>query len=196
MATEIELKAWADDPQAIRAKLDSIAEFQGSFEKEDAYWFPMITEKKRGNHLPASGLRVRKEIFTSPEGKSTKNIHVTYKTKEMRHNIEINDEKEFDVSNAPEFEEFLARLGLEKRKSKSKKGYSYKYQGLTAELTEVKSLGWFAELEILTDNNRSETINAARVQLLDLLAKIGIEKDKIETRYYTEMLASKADLPV
>ncbi|GHU65219.1 hypothetical protein FACS189447_03760 [Spirochaetia bacterium] len=187
MATEIELKAWADNPPAVRSKLDSIAEFQGSFDKNDAYWFP----KDEENHfLPKSGLRIRRETFIFPDGKSEEIIHVTYKVKEVQNGIEVNDEKEFDVSSAPEFEELLTRLGLEKGKFKHKKGRSYKYQGLTAELTEIKDLGWFAELEILADNNRSETVSKARIRLLDFLAKIGIEEKKIETRYYTEMLES------
>jgi adenylate cyclase class 2 len=185
MATEIELKAWVDNPQSVQAKLDSIAEFRGCFEKDDAYY------SKENCGLPASGLRVRKEIFTFPDGKSEETIHITYKAKEVREGIEINDEKEFDVSSAPEFEELLARLGLEKRSSKNKKGRSYTHQSLSAELTEVKGLGWFAELEILEDNNRSETVKAARARLLEFLAKIGIGEDKIETRYYTEMLDSK-----
>jgi adenylate cyclase class 2 len=188
MATEIELKAWVDNPQAVRAKLDSIAEFRGSFEKDDSYLFP---KDEKMCSLPKTGLRVRKETFTFPGGKPENIIHVTYKAKEVQDGIEVNDEKEFDVSGAPEFEELLARLGLEKRMSKNKKGFSYKHQGLTAELTEVKGLGWFAELEILADNNLGETVAAARAQLLGFLAKIGIGEGKIETRYYTEMLTAK-----
>ncbi|AEF81321.1 class IV adenylate cyclase [Leadbettera azotonutricia] len=187
MATEIELKAWVDNPQAVQLKLDSIAEFKGSFDRADEYWFPKDGEKRS---FPKSGLRIRGETFAFPDGRAEEIVHATFKNKELRDGIEVNDEREFDVSSAAEFEELLALLGLEKRKAKHKKGRSYKYQSLTAELTELMGLGWFAEIEILADNSRSETVAKARAELLGFLAKIGIDESKIETRYYTEMLAS------
>jgi adenylate cyclase class 2 len=64
---------------------------------------------------------------------------------------------------------------------------------MTVELTEVKGLGWFVELEMISDdedagNTQEETLAAARKKLLDFLAKLGIERNAIESRPYTEML--------
>jgi adenylate cyclase class 2 len=193
MATEIELKAWAENTGAIRGRLERIAVFTGSFDKEDGYWFP-----KRGNPpengtpaLPSSGLRVRKERDVDPEGAVSSAVHVTYKTKEVRDGIEINDEREFDVSSGCLFEELLGRLGLEKGKAKRKRGRSYSVNGITAELTEIDGLGWFVELEILAAGGDAETTAAARRRLFGLLAELGVPENAVETRYYTEMLTER-----
>jgi adenylate cyclase class 2 len=185
MATEIEVKAWALDPGAIRDKLEKIAVFTFSFDKEDAYWFP-----KQPQTLPASGLRVRKETDSRRDGAVSSAVHITYKAKEVREGIEVNEESEFDVSSASQFEDLLRRLGLEKEKAKRKRGRSYSYKGITAELTEVDGLGWFIELEILAESGDGGTVAAARERLMKLLAELGVSESAVETRYYTEMLAA------
>jgi adenylate cyclase class 2 len=102
--------------------------------------------------------------------------------------MEINDEREFSVSDAAAFEELLRRLGLQKGIEKNKRGWAWNCAGITVDLTEVAGLGWFVELEILTDDDTGGTVTAARTRLLALLRKIGVKKDRIEPRYYTEML--------
>jgi adenylate cyclase class 2 len=148
--------------------------------------------------LPQTGLRVRREKTGNGE-----HALVTYKTKERREGIEINDEHELEVSDGPGFEALLARLGLEKRIYKHKQGWSWNYHGITAELAEVsgassvdpsppdspKNLGWFLELEILADDDGAGTVDAARQRLLDLLEKAGLRKENLESRYYSELLA-------
>jgi adenylate cyclase class 2 len=102
--------------------------------------------------------------------------------------MEINDEREFSVSDAAAFEDLLRRLGLQKGIEKNKRGWAWNCAGITAELTEVAGLGWFVELEIITDDAAEGTVTAARTRLLALLRKIGVKKNRIEPRYYTEML--------
>jgi adenylate cyclase class 2 len=131
---------------------------------------------------------VRKEKNTAPAGTVSRTVHVTYKVKEIRDNMEINDEKEFDVSEAGFFEDLLACLGLEKKDCKQKKGFSYQIDGITAELLELSGLGSFIELEILSADDKNETIAAARSRLYKLLAELGVPETAIESRYYTEML--------
>jgi adenylate cyclase class 2 len=184
MSTEIELKAWVQNHETVQNKLDRAAAWKGNFEKEDAYWRP----EAPAPDFPPSGVRIRKETFTAPDGMISRFIHVTFKSKEVRDGIEINDEKEFDLSSAPEFEELLSRLHLKRGITKRKKGRSYTRGDLSAELTEVLGLGWFAELEILAGDSLDATVREARTRLLGFLAELGIGKDAIETRYYTEML--------
>ncbi|MDR1352112.1 MAG: class IV adenylate cyclase [Treponema sp.] len=187
MAVEIELKAWADNPGAVREKLDALARFNGEFLKEDTYWKP----EESGNMpagLPFSGVRIRKERGKDAGGKAFNAVTVTYKSKEMREGLEVNDEREFSVSDAEPFEELLRRLGLKPAISKRKSGFSWDYDGITAELAEVAGLGWFAELEVLSDNSDPETVGIARRRLLGLLSRLGIGEGRIEARYYTEML--------
>jgi adenylate cyclase class 2 len=183
MAVEIELKAWVDDFSAAQKTLSNLCVYKAAYTKSDIYWFP-----QKGAAFPASGLRVRKE---KTEGAPAKTL-VTYKTKERRSGIEINDEKEFTVSEAGVFEELLEALGFEAGKSKKKSGFSFDYHGITAELSCVEGLGFFVELEIIADSGDTATVENSRRRLLNLLALIGISEDKIEARYYTELLENRS----
>jgi adenylate cyclase class 2 len=186
VAVEIELKARVDSPEACKKLLSVLAGPPVSFEKADSYWF--WRKKPPGRDMPP-GIRIRQE---GSGGKEHPEIRINYKFKEVREGLEVNDEREFGVSDRAAFEEFLARLGFERGAEKHKKGWAWAYGDITAELCEVAPLGWFAELEILADNDRPETVNAARKRLLELLGNIGIGEDKIESRYYTEMLRQAA----
>ncbi|MDR1955529.1 MAG: class IV adenylate cyclase [Treponema sp.] len=189
MRIEIELKAWVTDPEALKRALTtgaSPARFLGNFEKEDTYWYP--APGIAGVSLPPSGIRIRTETHTDAQGMASRKVCITYKTKEVREGIEVNDEREFSVSDVQVFEELLRRLGLEPGIEKHKRGWAWDYAGITVELAHVTGLGWFVELEILADNDRPETVASARARLLALLPCLGIGTDKIETRYYTELL--------
>jgi adenylate cyclase class 2 len=182
--TEIELKARVDDPERVQSRLCSFAGQGTAFEKQDSYWlFP----EGDGTALP-SGVRLRRETTTGPDGEVCQAMWVTYKVKEVREGIEINDEREFSVSDGDMFEELLRRLGLKKDIEKTKKGWTWICGGITTELTEVAGLGWFVELEIIAGDFNHGTVRAARKRLLALLRKIGLEEDRIESRYYTELL--------
>jgi adenylate cyclase class 2 len=187
MSTEIEIKAWVDDPGALRARLAALcggSPGQGTaFTKEDAYWASPV----QGGTAPPQELRIRRETKTSPGGTVSRALWVTYKVKEVRDGMEINDEREFSVSDGPAFEELLCRLGLTKGIEKRKQGWSWNREGNTVELSEVEGLGWFVELEILTAGDAGD-LSVARTRLLSLLREIKVPEDRIEARYYTEML--------
>jgi adenylate cyclase class 2 len=188
MAIEIELKAWVENPGQVKEQLFKIARYEGEFLKEDTYWGR--DGETAGMDLPPSGVRIRKLFQGLGEQKEGRqgSIVVTYKTKEVREGIEVNQENEFEVSHGEPFEELLKRMGLKPAFTKRKQGASWNFEGITAELAEVAGLGWFAELEILAEDGKKETVENARKRLLGLLAGIGIGEDKIESRYYTEML--------
>jgi adenylate cyclase class IV len=59
------------------------------------------------------------------------------------------------------------------------------------ELSEVRELGWFLELEILAPDDHEAVIARYREELLSLLEKLEIPPEKIEKKPYTEMLAAK-----
>jgi adenylate cyclase class 2 len=181
MAVEIELKARVEDPEALRGRLSALAEFRFSFTREDRYWLPR--EPLPG--LPPSGVRIRGETRGDSPAET---VRVTYKTKEVRDRIEINEEREFTVSDRAPLEELLRRLGLEPGAGKTKRGWCWSAGPLTAELSLVGGLGWFLELEILTEDRGEETLLRAREGLLSFLQRAGIGEDRIEERYYTELL--------
>jgi adenylate cyclase class 2 len=78
---------------------------------------------------------------------------VNFKRKEVRDGIEVNDEREFEVSDAAVFGELLSRLGLAVWIRKRKTGEAWTWGGITIELSEIEGLGFFAELEILADKD-------------------------------------------
>jgi adenylate cyclase class 2 len=191
MAIEIELKAWADEPGQTGETLSRIARYAGEFLKEDTYWYA-----PPGGILP-SGLRVRHESWPPALRDGETGDLVTFKTKEVRDGIEVNRETEFRVSGRAAFEELLGLLGLEPGAAKRKRGARWEHPAppgeapVTAELAEVEGLGWFLELEILAADDAPETVQAARKRLFALLKEAGIAEDRVEPRYYTEMLRGK-----
>jgi len=200
MAYEIELKAHVADFEATKRLLFEKAAYKWAFVKDDTYWFPVRTPSERNSGeaaadlLPA-GVRVRRESRSFPDGKEESFCFVTYKIKEVKDGIEINDEKEIEIRSAScEFEELLRRLGLKINITKRKRGWSFLHNEINAELTEVEGLGWFVELEILADNNREETVVQGRKELMDFLDSLGIERGAIESRYYSEMLRNLGKL--
>jgi len=197
LAVEIELKAHVKndthDIEALKRLLFEKAEYLCAFEKDDTYYFPL-----NPSDIPRSGIRLRGESKTFPDGTVKKTAYVTYKTKEVRDGIEVNDEKEFEVCSARyspviAFDEFLKMTGLVPGFSKHKRGWAFSKDGINAELLEVKKLGWFLEIEIVMDgvekDSTTETaINEKKKQLMEFLSDLGIKKDAIESRYYSEML--------
>ncbi|MDR2659092.1 MAG: CYTH domain-containing protein [Spirochaetaceae bacterium] len=207
---EIELKAWVDDFDTVKTRINELSVFMADFEKEDRYWFP-VSRPAAESAIPLSGVRIRIETFKPKDKKTDRFALVSYKTKEVRDGIEINDEKEFVIAappnapppdppllNAPPdeplnaFEELLRRLGLEPGISKRKQGSVWKNHAgnMTIELSRVDSLGTFIELEILAVDDKPQTVSAARANLMETLKLIGINENRIETRYYNEMLSS------
>ncbi|MDR0389441.1 MAG: class IV adenylate cyclase [Spirochaetaceae bacterium] len=184
MAVEIELKAWVDDPESVKKRIPQGAKYLGSFEKADQYW-NIPPEYGVGTNFP-SGIRVRNELKTVKE--PVRRSFVCFKIKERRDGIEVNDEREFEVSDSGLFTELLERLALVRAQAKTKTGWAWEYEGITIELAFVAGLGCFVELEILSPAGDDGAVEAGRKRLLALLAVLGIAEDKIERRYYTEML--------
>jgi adenylate cyclase class 2 len=197
MTLEIELKAHIQDFEGQKTVFSALGGPALAIEKADTYWIaPAGAEKAAGRPFP-SGIRIRKEKCGGEE-----RVLVTYKTKENREGIEINDEREFAVSDEEPFRELLMRMGFEAGLRKRKQGWSWRIGGITAELCRIRGgvphraaerdLGWFAELEILTEDGGEKSVGAARERLEALLEKANIPKAAVEARYYSEMLSDAA----
>jgi len=199
LAIEIELKARVMDSEALRLLLFEKAQYLYSFEKEDTYYFPTDN-----SDIPKSGVRLRAESRNFSGGAEKKTAYVTYKTKEVRDGIEINDENEFEIRSTRNnagmvFDGFLKMMGLRPGYSKRKKGWAFSKDEINAELLQVEKLGWFLELEIVVDDieapdNKDAIVEEKRKRLMDFLSNLGIEKDAIESRYYSEMLKEPAEI--
>ncbi|MDR2194080.1 MAG: CYTH domain-containing protein [Treponema sp.] len=202
---EIEVKARVDDPHTTKSVISSFARYIKAFDKEDAYWRP----REPSAALFTSSIRIRKETdyVENASGVLQRSTQtwVTYKTKETRDRIEVNTEREFSImedgSEKP-FEGLLTLFGLHLALCKHKTGWAWRFEDenppdsgnnppITIELCEVAGLGWFVELEILTGCGDERTVSVVRRRLLSCLDRTGIEEDKIEARYYTDMLREK-----
>jgi adenylate cyclase class 2 len=190
MGIEIELKAWVDDPQNAKRRAGSFARYERAFDKRDVYW-------RSGNSAALFDVRVRDDAAASDDGGKSRAALVTYKAKETRGAVEVNDEREFAVSAAEPFEELLRALGFREFIRKRKTGWAWTVADaanrppVLIELCRVEGLGWFAELEIIAERDDPETVAASRERLLDCLARLGVAEERIETRYYTDMLKER-----
>jgi len=186
MAVETELKARVAEPEQLKNALSAEGSYCYGYHKKDSYWaFPCHKRRQ---------LRIRNEEKTFPDGHLSRSVIVTYKTREMYGEIEVNNEREFTISDSAAFEEILTELGMEPDIEKEKQGWAWKLNTendgppVLAELSRLTRLGWFIELEIMGDARDEQTLRQNSERLLALLEKLGISRNSTETRPYTELL--------
>lgn len=185
--TEIELKARVKDPSAVEQKLNQFAAFEKEVLKEDYYY-------KNRKCSPSPSIRIRLETVNG----TTTSI-LTYKKKENRisedgSQCEVNQELETKIEDSKVLEQWLLDSGAELTVRKTKHVKSWKAAtGLgnlqaTLELCNIERLGWFLEIEILSEESDAETVGRIHGELESLLEKSGLGKTDIETKYYSELL--------
>ena len=194
MAVEVELKAHIDDVERMKQRLSAAGSYCRSYRKSDSYW---LSPKAY-----ISGVRVRREQGVEADGTAHESAVVTVKEKTVSGGIEVNDEREFTVSDAALFEELLGSLGMRRAMTKEKNGWAWVISPaaaqlptttlppVLAELSLVTGLGWFLEIEIVCPDNCGQVVEESRKRLLALLAELEIPTERIESRPYTEMLAA------
>ena len=172
MNTEIEIKAWVDDPDHVRTGLTDRFGAPLPVHKKDVYYtadgkFPDLTTIR----LRESG------------GKWV----LTYKDKRVESGMEINREHETVVDDFAVMDELLTRFGCRRFLEKEKIGSLFSSSGLTIELVEVKGLGTFLEVEkvVAAEGVDSEGV---RREILAVFDQVGVSQDNIEPRYYTQLL--------
>lgn len=175
MAIEVETKAWATGQvESLREKLQQWAEYRGSFDKRDTYFALPGKEE--------SAFRIRRETHANT---------VTYKVKHRDEGFEVNQEHEFTVDDAEGFIDFSGYLGYEVFIEKHKQGDLYRFENVGIELSWIEGLGWFVEIELLVD--RQQEVKAARAKVREVLHMLDVAEEKIESRYYNEMLKNISD---
>ena len=63
----------------------------------------------------------------------------------------------------------------------------------TIELSEVSGLGWFIEIEELVSSESADVKKEAKNKITSIIRDLGIPEEKIEERYYTELLTGKTE---
>ncbi|MGP1577022.1 MAG: adenylate cyclase [Treponema sp.] len=191
---EIELKAWVEKPEYTFDRILQYADCVYRCKKSDSYW-----------QINGKTIRIREE--ENPD-KQECPISVTQKIKKIDDKVEINKELEFELPAAalPVFIEILKNTGFEKTAVKEKTTTVFRphaglfsqellqdIRSVTIELSLVKPIGWFLELEVLYDEGSvsmpEESLqNHARALLCRLLDYSGIEQSAIEPLPYSELL--------
>jgi predicted adenylyl cyclase CyaB len=192
---EVELKAHIRDRTAVESRVASFAEPEGDVDKLDAYWHGPDWRMQRGK----KGFRLRTE-----RGRSL----VTFKTKRNEGGIEINHEREFEISDPAVFVELAERLGCEPFYTKRKRGSRYRIEpcgpsgsglscpgGATIEIVEIEGLGDFIEIEVLLEEEEPASIALAQGEIRGILARAGVPESDIEPRFYSELLIAAGRVP-
>ena len=182
---EIEIKARITDPILTEQRVREIATFEKECTKRDFYW-----NKFSNDPLNATEILIRIRECNSE-------IIVTYKQKELKGNVEINEEQEFKIDHKTAFEALLTDLGFAPYIHKEKQTRSFLYNSFegipaTIELAHLTGLGDFIEIEIILDNSDDLMISRAQGMLQQILALCGVPKSAIESRYYIDLLQDPA----
>ena len=197
--TEIELKAHVFDRKKLVEKLNSFAKYEKTVAKDDTYFH--LEKKSAGkNYISA---RIRRQTEKTENGAKTTNF-LTYKKKEMKTDtngipIEVNDEKESEISNPEALETLFGDIGFVPALKKLKEVMIFSAETAhgkaNLELCNVEKLGDFIEIEILSAKNDPQTVEKIQAELKNLLFKCGIPEKDIEKRYYSEMLSELKNHP-
>lgn len=169
---EAESKVRVRDANSLRAKLADSYKFVGKEKKIDDY-YALI-----GAKYPAKSVRIRRE--------RDKFIINFKKSLSYKQGVHAKEEIEFSTSDNEAFFKFLEDFGFKKWIRKEKITETYRTRdGVNLELSYVRKLGWFLEIEILC--KRSE-IGKARQRVVQLRNELGISDKDVEKKGYTQEL--------
>lgn len=181
--TEIEIKARVSQREALIQKLNSFASFQGKCVREDTYY----AMRNPDGTFSRKKLRIRKERTDS-----SSRILLTYKNKnfhtENGKSIEVNDEKECEISSPEALESFLSDYGFETALTKRKEVMDWTYDEATLELCTVDRLGDFLEVEILSESDSEEIRKEKHGKLVSIITMCGLSEKDLEEKTYSQLL--------
>ena len=188
---EIELKAHICNKEETIKILNTFANYVGFFQKHDSYY---KLQKQNSNDFIS--VRIRKELSKQEQNISEKK-YLTYKQKELKNTsdgtkIEVNNEKECELSNSETVISILLDTGFYEYLSKTKTVEKFSYQtpsGIaTIEICTIPPIGDFIEIEILNDSNNESNVDNIRKEILSILEKCNIPQSQIEEKFYSQLL--------
>ncbi len=183
---EVETKIKIDDSEVskFRKKIKEIGVFEKKGKKADDYF----AVQKDPRYYPKKAFRIRamKDHFEVNFKKHLKK----YWTKD----VVIKQEFEFSLQGKKEVKDLLELfkdLGFSKWVKKIKYNETYKWKKdkrASIELNKVKHLGYFIEIEYLSE---MKEIEKARNALREIMKELGVRKEQIDNTGYTKMLWHK-----
>jgi predicted adenylyl cyclase CyaB len=173
---EVEAKVAVLDADAARKKISRFGKLAGKVRKIDDYY----TLEETGGY-PSRSLRVRHK---------GKYFEVNFKRRlSYTGGIHAKKEIEFSTSDIDNFIKLIENFGFRKwiRKEKECEIYRIK-KNFQIELNKVRGLGWFIEIERLTDENG---IARARKEVSKILGELGFSESDCIKEGYTKQLWNK-----
>jgi len=190
---EIELKAHVRDRENVIRKLNEIAVYLCSRNKEDTYY--TLLKMDGGD----TAVRIRTESVLQ-DGKTSEERTFTYKRKEIKtdcngNTIEVNDENEINLSkeDAAVLKKMFLDIGkIRMTKKKIAENWELETKAGLAniELCTVPPLGDFLEIEIITEDNSPAHVEEINLEIKKIFTLCKIDLANIEDRFYSEMLRS------
>lgn len=184
---EMEIKAWVDPSifASLKAQLEKECLYEGYFHKKDRYFCESQNNLLGVDRVGGKIFRIRSLYHEAKEPL----FLVTLKEKDFLQECEINREIEYQVSSEQAFVEFAISLGFEELIVKEKKSHLFFHEGFHFELNEIVGLGFFLEIEYLSEDKEEKT--SISLKLREWLTHFGISHEKIETQYYFSLLLKK-----
>lgn len=175
---EVESKVFINPSRVeeIRAKIKKIGKYSGKELKVDDYYTLESFEK-----YPEKSFRIRKV-----DGYYIVNYKhpISYKN-----GVHAKNEVEFKTENVKDFLKTIKNLGFRKFIRKEKRCEIYKIEkNFQIELNNVKNLGWFVEIEYLTN---AVGVDKARDRVVRAFRELGFGEKDIVKRGYTKLLWDK-----
>ena len=174
---EVEAKIKIQNPKEFRKLVNQLGKLIEKEEKIDDYY-----TLQKNKSYPRKSLRIRKK----------NGIHeINFKERiSYKNGIHAKNEQEFQVTDINNFLALIADFGFKKWLTKIKHSEIYELKNnFHIEINHVKSLGWFLEIEYLTEKNK---IEKARKEIQKIIKKLSIEKNQIIREGYTKMLWDKS----
>lgn len=171
---EIEIKFKVDDLEKIKSNLLNLnCIFSKEKNQKDSVFVPDLNDTS--NREGKMFIRVR-----SVNGKVEMNL------KKQSDKIMQSKEIEFEASDFDRAYDFLKTLGLKEWVTVEKKRITTKYNKYNICIDEVKRLGSFVEIEIVTDEeNKTEEFEK---EILDIAMTIGIDINNRVNNFYDTMI--------
>lgn len=178
MGKEVEVKAEVDVDLSGRI-VDAGGKFLREVLQEDIYFkHPCRDFAERDE-----ALRLRRE---------GRRYTLTFKGRRVGTETKMREEIEVDVKDLDGAITLLERLGFEKAFSIRKRRREYLLEGVLVSLDDVEGLGMFVEIEALMKDGSPEEVGGLKEKLFKLSERLGIDRERLTTESYLEMLISKS----
>lgn len=173
---EVEAKVKISSPEKYRKLAKRLGNLVEKEEKIDDYY-----TLQKNKSYPKKSLRVRKKNGI---------YEINFKERiSYKNGIHAKNEQEFQVTDIHNFLALIANFGFKKWLTKIKHSEIYEIKkNFHIEINQVKSLGWFLEIEYLTEKNQ---IEKARKEIQEVMKKLQVQKNQIVKDGYTKMLWEK-----